>query len=151
MGRHIQAIVASDTAAKELCARYPLLTRRDTRTGLTILPITGEFYDSIDFRGMHTCYPHFLYLNEGFNELLREVSLSGDLAYIETDYFGGLGGQGAAAYAKGEVRMPPTWSEHGAINRALRHLGLKWSIFGDQFKRLGLEEYRDTEDILGNS
>ncbi len=111
-------------------------------------------------------------LTAGFRGLLAELSRSGRLAYIETEYFGGTGGQGAAVYEGGAEIMPPTWAESGVINRALgllgvgglsthshsallgfirrslRVLGIPFGIPIDAFAEIRLSEFRNNDALV---
>ncbi len=69
------------------------------------------------------------------------------MAYVETDYFGGVGGQGAAVYSDRQVIMEPEWGESGSINRALKMIGVKRNLLGDRFSALGLGAYRSNDDL----
>jgi hypothetical protein len=74
--------------------------------------------------------------------------LLGPIAYIETEYFGGVGWQGAAVYSGGETVMVPGWRESGPIDRALRLIGVKCLLLRDRFQALGLEAYRSNDDLI---
>jgi hypothetical protein len=90
-------------------------------------------------------------LTDAFQDLLRELSHLGPIAYVETDYFGGIGGQGAAVYADRQVRMKPLWGESGPINRALKLLGVKRGLLRDGFSALGLGAYRSNGDLIDSA
>lgn len=90
----------------------------------------------------------FLLLTGGFQIFLREFSHLGPIAYVETDYFGGKGGQGAVVYAHGEELMPPKWSKGGTINAALALLGVPKPFFCDRFAALGLMRFRSNDDLM---
>lgn len=66
------------------------------------------------------------------------------LAHVETDYFGGAGDQSAAVWDKGQkvYRRKAT----GAINEALRQIGVKEAGGMDRFDTVGLGKYRTNED-----
>jgi hypothetical protein len=56
---------------------------------------------------------------------LRLASRQGMLMYFETDYFGGLGCQGAAVFQHGELIFGPQSAKTGAINQGLKLLGIR--------------------------
>lgn len=79
------------------------------------------------------------------------------LAYVQTEYFGGLGFQSAVVWDGGKVVFGPvpTGNEEGkvvaplldgAINRALRILGVSRGRSIDEFDALGLGRHRLNED-----
>src|SRR5437588_158573 len=96
MGHCVQAIVTTSEVADELQTIYPHIPRVAASHGFVILPVDADFVDSAaESRRGQSCNQLML-LTEGFHELLRHLSRLGPLAYIETDYHGGIGGQGAA-------------------------------------------------------
>ena len=90
----------------------------------------------------------FMQLTHGFRSFLQTLSRGGQLAYVETEYFGGEGGQGALVCRDGQEIMPPTWNKSGPINNALKLIGLKRGILGDRFAAAGFAQIRSDDDIL---
>ena len=73
--------------------------------------------------------------------LLQNYSFHTKLAYIEADYFGGIGTQSGILYEKGNISIPPC-SGKGAINILLRELGVWREVNKDEFDSLNLGIYR---------
>jgi hypothetical protein len=118
------------------------------RQGFAILPVDADFIDSVTAARPARSTEKIVLLTAAFDNLLRRLSLLGPIAYIETEYFGGVGGQGAAVYSGGETVMEPEWQGSGPIDRALRLIGVKRLLLGDRFRALGLEEYRSNDDLV---
>jgi hypothetical protein len=76
------------------------------------------------------------------------MSITGPVAYIEAEFFGGSGGQSAAVWSRGSETMPPIHSRD-AINQALRFLGVQIGNAQDEFDALGLGRHRDTRHWAG--
>ena len=148
MGHCIQAIVVASEIADRLRAAYPQLRCVSARQGYMILPIDADFVDSVTGAQPPNSTDTFMLLTEAFGHFLRELSRFGPLAYIETEYFGGIGGQGAAVYAGREVILAPEWRESGVINRALKQIGMRRRPFADRFMALGLDAYRSNDDLM---
>lgn len=87
------------------------------------------------------------------------VSKHFPIAYIETEYFGGVGTQSAALWDAGKLTIGPLsfgpvsnlpvgprldWP----INKVLRGLGVNHGAQIDEFAALGLGRYRSNEDWL---
>lgn len=90
----------------------------------------------------------FCYLTEHLIELFRLASRVGVIAYVETEYFGGVGGQGAAVFWNGEMIGSPDWRTVGAINEALAKIGVTHTADQvDAFEAVGLVEFRSNEDF----
>lgn len=79
---------------------------------------------------------------------LSEASTEGKILLISTEYFGGLGGQGAAIFQDGEIVHGPLWAEAEVINRALEGLGVQQTEDDDQFDLVGLGRHRHTTGWL---
>jgi len=154
MGHCIQAIVATVDVADAVCQLYPQLPRLDSRQGFTLLAVNADFIDTVVDPSTSSGCPAactgdaFMLLTDGFLAFLRELSRIGFIAYIETDYFGGLGGQGAVVFANGREVMPPEWSHSGPINAAFASIGIPSPERGDRFTAMGLEGFRSNDAIV---
>lgn len=73
--------------------------------------------------------------------LLQEYSFHTKLAYIEADYFGGIGIRSGILYENGNISIP-LCSGEGAINILLRELGVWREVNKDEFDSLNLGIYR---------
>ncbi|MGW5395691.1 hypothetical protein [Streptomyces sp. NPDC003952] len=86
--------------------------------------------------------------------LLARWSAAGAVAYVEAEYFGGVGEQRAAVRAGGALALGPLDEPTrklfarriGPISRALRQLGVRGSRREDEFDAVGLSRHRDTSD-----
>lgn len=148
MGHSIQAIIARSHIADSLRAIHPQLMGVQAFQDFVILPVDADFIDAAVVAQPSQPPEMFIQLTEGFEDLLRDLSRFGPLAYIETDYFGGVGGQGAVAYSGREVLFEPQWSQSGPVNRALKAIGVKRGLLRDEFSVLGLDKYRSTDDLI---
>ena len=111
---------------------------------LLLIPVGDDAFDTVVAReGMsELAGPEFWRLTEVLMELARECSVHGPIAYGETDYFGGAGVQGAAAWLAGKLALPPTTHTAGPINAALHTIGLERANGLDEFDTLGLGQVR---------
>lgn len=130
--------------------RWPELSAC-THNGQHILfPLDAELIDAKiapKLSPLLTAEP-FMLLTARLRRLLVDLSMDGILAYIETEYFGGRGGQGAVVIQDGQEIMPPEWAESDTINKALRRLGIGSTNTEDEFLRLGLGQARNNNDLL---
>lgn len=141
MGYTIQSIVAAPGV-------FPL----DLPMCLTMVQLSGDA-QMIPLGAAARKYYQIPFLpltDEGDNELpqsirdvVTQLSVSGDLVYIEAEIFGGMGIQAyvlvGAGGRIGSVVLAPD-----AINAALRSLGFQRGRDGDEFESLGLGRCRDT-------
>jgi hypothetical protein len=94
------------------------------------------------------------YLSDGLMSILAGLSHECDALYIETDYFGGIGGQAAIMFRAGKRFYGPRTGGTGPINESIdpisEALGLAGvvvsSVNVDAFAEAGLDRYRSNED-----
>ncbi len=118
--------------------------------GLFLLPLTQEFYDALPSSPDTLAWPgefHFLFLDSKVVALMKEASEAESVAYVETEYFGGDGGQGAIVSRGGEIVLGPLEGD-GSINAALRLLGANKNGAYDEFEAVGLGRFRSNEDWI---
>lgn len=78
--------------------------------------------------------------------LAMRLSHAGAVAYVETEYFGGIGTQTAAVWDCGVQRMPLTTADAGVINAALHLLGVRPDAATDEFAAVGFDRVRSNDD-----
>lgn len=150
MGHSIHAIVAPLGTADMISTYWPEVPRLNCDGGFVVFPVDA---DLIDARIAPEKTPmesgdEFMLLTVRFRKLLQSLSHDGQLAYVETEYFGGVGGQGALVVRNGVEIMPPTWNSFGAINEALELIGVKRRLVGDRFDAIGFGNVRRNDDLL---
>jgi hypothetical protein len=132
MGHHISGLIARREVLKRLDVDHENL---DKITGLHAGSAFGEF----------------VHLTERLIDLLLLAPRSGPIVYVETEYFGGAGGQGAAVFRDGEMIGRPDWREIGAINDALSKIGVTHRTDQvDAFEAVGLGAFRSNESFREN-
>jgi hypothetical protein len=109
----------------------PLGDRLRAEYGVPFLPLTDEGTD----------------LPESILQLCSSTSHGGVVAYVEAEFFGGDGGQGAAVWRDTRLVAGPQVGPH-AINEALRLLGVRAAAGLDEFDTVGLGLHRSTDDWL---
>ncbi len=87
-------------------------------------------------------------LTIGLERALASLATRGAFAYVETEYFGGTGGQGAVVFSPRRVPVRFT-DEHqpNPINSALKSLGVKAHPGDDEFDTLGLGRFRTLKNL----
>lgn len=137
------ARVASDT---ELAVVIPLQAAH-----LSFVPMTEELFDFLCSRFPSSGkepFPDFESLSNSVAEWASRLSRAREVAYVETEYFGGVGNQGAAVWREGKIILGPFRAEYGPINEALRLLGVRRTEAEDEFDVAGLGRYRTNEHWL---
>lgn len=96
-------------------------------------------------------------------QTIKDLSIHGKCAYVETEYFGGIGVQIAETWENGLRIEGPLISYDGVnnkteyedvtivdypINQALKHIGVAAQEGKDEFDTLGLGRYRSNRKIF---
>ncbi|MFZ3497861.1 hypothetical protein ACODT5_32345 [Streptomyces sp. 5.8] len=129
------------------------------RQGLALMPATGKVFDAVADDGSEVGALGFWRLSGGFEKLLAQWSATGPVAYVEAEYFGGIGEQRAAVWADGALALGPldesTEPTQGQISRAvspisqaLRRLGARSSPGKDEFGAVGLDRHRYSDEWI---
>ena len=147
MGHCITAIISSSPAVSSILRSASSLVAVPLVDGLSLIPLDDDALDSIASDYTHTV-DGFTYLSASLAAFLADHSRQAALVYLETEYFGGDGSQAAVAYRDGQTLSPTPSSGDGAINRALRCLGITQHTAFDEFDYVGLSRYRHTSDWI---
>jgi hypothetical protein len=142
MGYYLQALIGKNQTLKVNAllfqsARFVLLEQ-----DIAMIPITEELCEEIDAISQ---VEGFYKLSPEIEEWAKRISASGFVAYVEAEFFGGDGGQGAIAWNAGYRVLEPI-NEQNAINRVLKLLGVDRKNAYDEFDAVGLGKHRDTND-----
>lgn len=153
MGYELRAVIA-DRAVLTVAAGG-LEQARVVSLGqeMALVPMTDVLFDAVS-DGTTAQGMAFGYLPGGFERVLSAWSSTGPVAYVEAEYFGGVGTQRAAVWARGALVFSPfAVEEHEPvpregtpISRALRLLGVVTDRGLDEFDTVGLRRYRHLED-----
>jgi hypothetical protein len=145
MGHHIHGAIGARAAIERLSAalggRAHVVA---LEAGLFWYPLSDEALDALDDGGGPKLAiaedAAFVHLVPGVAGAIAAASGDG-LAYIETDYFGGVGDQRAACWIRGERVLA-----NGLVNRALALLGVRASAGKDEWDTVGLGKHRRMPD-----
>ena len=149
MGHSVRLVIGRGEVVAAFRAQWSAARAVDLRDGWQAIPMDEPLFDAIEARHPGAVRPSGLDVSPlGLSEALAEVTATGGgLAYIETEYFGGAGGQSATAFVDGREVMAPQTARGGAgpINQALRRIGVQRGE-ADEFDTIGLGERRSMDD-----
>jgi hypothetical protein len=156
MGHHIQGFIASADNLTKAATTLEFARVVSLMEGFEFLPVTELLFSGDEI----VVFNYFERLTDRLARWAQECSRFFALAYIETDYFGGVGSQAAIVWKDGIVAFSPVWTSNsggkstplheGAINRAAREIGVSRGTSLDEFEALGLDQHRDNDDWLGH-
>ena len=148
MGHSIQGIILRAANPTPGLDRIHCAVKEPLQGGLVFVPLSYAMFDEIvqeDPARAANPFVEFEYLAQALLDLVVEQSRIGPVAYIETDYFGGVGEQAAAAWDQGKIMCGPDKAAIGPINAALQALGVSAQQHCDLFDAVGLQHHRSMD------
>lgn len=147
MGHNISGLVMRRKVFKHIGGGLAAQPCFALAQGFVFMPLDDRNLGDIVGNGPEEYQPHFEYLSYRLIALLFSASRIGPLSYIETEYFGGGGEQGAAVFRGGVLVGEPQRGEIGPINDALAKIGARRRWWKDEFSSLGLDAHRSNESF----
>ena len=165
MGHHINALIGTPEALSSLAQRFSSPAPTEVPFGLIVIPLDEERLDEIAM-SVEPAIEGFTYLTPTMAEKIVN-GVQGPALYVETDYFGGLGGQRSAYFENGRLSwwgadstfQPEAGTSladlfertaatgKAPINEGLARLGVSRSADRDEFDQIGLGRFRSLEDL----
>jgi hypothetical protein len=149
MGHHLRAVIGKAQPVAQLARNWVYARLVVLPQGFALIPVTRALHeDVIELFGEDLASPHgeLVTLSTALERVVSDASHGAQLAYIETDYFGGMGDQSAIGWESGAVACVPN---HGGppINTVLAWMGAVANTGSDEFDALHLGNYRDTDSV----
>ena len=169
MGHSIVALIGPTGSVEPVQTATGAPRSSELPFGLSIVGLREEQIDRL--AGDQALFPFngFIYLGPPLAEGVARKVGAGQLLYVETNYFGGMGDQGAALFEAGKL----VWREHmsesagvgvtsligvmvpglrirhskSPISRGLSLLGVPPPLEGDEFDAMGLSRFRSCADL----
>jgi hypothetical protein len=149
MGHFVTGIIGKSDILAIFARQKSLSAPVSLFAGLALLPLRDEELDSFLPLPLTGLRKGFNYLSDQLLGILTDLSSHDIVMYFETEYFGGIGAQGAVVMLHGRPIYGPRSAELGPINEALTLLGVEVQPPAcDEFDTVGLGRYRSTEDWL---
>jgi hypothetical protein len=156
VGYELQAVIGGSELLRARVGGLPAARWGVLRQGLAILAITDDLFDGVT--GGSGPALGFWRLPGGLKRVLASWSREGPLAYVEAEFFGGVGMQRAAVWAGGGLVWGPLGVEEdepfpaagSPISQALRRLGVQRGDAEDEFAAVGLHQHRHTADWIAD-
>lgn len=148
MTHWISGIIAARPVLEQIASSHALKPPAELHQGLGFLPLDQSNLAAL-VGAIHADRPDDADDGEAFDYLTPELiqwcaaqSKLGPLAYVETQYFGGEGGQGAALFVDGQIAWGPANDQGGPINSVLSLMGVAAQGGRDAFDIAGLGRHR---------
>lgn len=152
MGHHLRAVIGKAQPVAQLARNWVYARLVVLPQGFALIPVTRALHeDVIELFGEDLASPHgeLVTLSTALERVASDASHGAQLAYIETDYFGGRGTQAAIGWENGAVACGPLLSGSHArpINAVLAWMGAVANTGSDEFDALKLGNYRNTDTV----
>lgn len=103
MGHFVTGVIATTATLEAFSSDRALHAPVSLSQGLALLPLRDVDLDAFLMPPLGEAPAGFLYLFAQLSEQLQEASKGSPMAYIETDYFGGIGSQAAIVFVDGHT------------------------------------------------
>lgn len=158
MGHNLRAIIGKLSVIEALAARFEGVRRVALPQGYEMVLLLDALFDamalSAEAANPETAVSGWSRLGEQVEKLLADLSRISSVAYVYTEYFGGVGEQSALAFVGGHRatvhggagRVLPWSTSIGPINAALAAIGVVRERGQDEFDSIGLGRHRSAEE-----
>ncbi|WP_313919033.1 hypothetical protein [Tahibacter sp.] len=147
MAHFVTGLIARRGALQAFAASHQLPAPIALTEVLGLLPLDEDVLDTLLPEPPEDFVAGFNTLSPPLMAALKAGSQRATLLYFETEYFGGMGTQGAAVFRDGDVVFGPQAAELGPINNALAVLGVRTVPPAvDEFETVGLHRHRSTDE-----
>lgn len=156
MAHSIQAIIGRHKTLERFEKKWDNVKVVPFPQNISLIPLTYVLRNEInnEIKISNKAFSdYFGFASEILIDILREESKNGQIGYIETDYFGGVGTQSAILFMNRET-IGPFKTESSdknkpyAINKVLSMLGVKKQEAHDEFDAVGFVHIRSNDDIV---
>ena len=151
MGHFISGIVAKIDSVREFATAAGLHQPAKLTSELGFLPLSDDHLDLL-FPVQGQFDSSMTYLSDSLKTALSSLSLGGPVAFVETEYFGGQGAQGAIVFDHGRCVFGPITNDAGAISEAMKLLGVTAAPGQhDEFEAVGFSRHRSNLDWIAEA
>lgn len=154
MAYDIRALIADVALLSRWAADEPAMHVVALTRGLALVPKPDADHDHFDDPDEEP--PGLWWLPDGLDVDASARSHAGPVAYVEAEYFGGMGEQRAVVWHRGEVVLGPLINgedeafpaDGSPISQALRRLGAERGSAFDEFDAVGMMRHSSTSAWL---
>lgn len=147
MGYNLKAFIGQVERLEPVTSRFKNAKLISLNEQIALIPMTGDLFNEINDYRTNNNIDGYEYLTTAIeSEILKTIN-TGLIAYIEVDYFGGVGIQNGILW-KNDKRIFEHRGTKDVVNSILQQFGITRSKSGDEFETVGLNRHRYTEDWL---
>ena len=147
MGYTLKAYIGRKESLTPILEKYTESKLVELNSDISMIPLTEELFDEINQMEISTKLMGFEFLNQNIENRILKVIGSKEVAYVESEFFGGEGGHIGLIWKNGERAFTSDLNIQ-SMNEILKRLGVQKTTFKDEFDSIGLGQYRQTEDWI---
>ena len=147
MGYTLKAYIGKDKNLNPILKKFKKSQKVHLNGGFSMVLMTEELYDEINEIKFSSDISTFQLLTENIEQKIIKLIGNQELAYVESDFFGGQGGHIGVIWCNGK-REFLTEFDKSSMNKILKRLGVKRTLFKDEFEKVGLAKNRHVEDWI---
>ncbi|CAL2101510.1 conserved protein of unknown function [Tenacibaculum sp. 190130A14a] len=147
MGYTLKAYIGKEENLNPILERYSESKKVNLNGGISMIPMTDELFDEINEMKPSSGISTFEFLTKNIEKKTIQTIENREIAYVESDFFGGQGGHIGIIWKNGK-RDFLTKSDISSMNKILKRLGVNRTLLKDEFENVGLDKNRHTEDWI---
>jgi hypothetical protein len=153
MGHHIIGLIGAPAVLDHLAAEIDAPAPTPLPFNLAIIPLGHAQLGRLPGAAAFNHREGYIYLSAGLEAGIGAAAPDTRLLYLETDYFGGVGYQGAVLFEGGTLvwkdLLPIGVEKLGEtpISEGLARLGVTATPGRDEFDAVGLVRFRHMDDL----
>lgn len=146
MAYTLQALIADEAVISAALPTAAVLVRLPQ--GKAMIPLSDEMREAHDIPFLPLTDDGAQEVPDGIKAIAEAIAKIGRVVYVEAEFFGGDGTQACVTW-DATLQASQPLVDTGAINTALRFLGVTVGDHHDEFDALGLGRHRGTESWVG--
>jgi len=147
LGYTLKAYIGKEENLNPILEKYSESQKVNLNGGISMIPMTEELFDEINEMKSSSGISTFEFLTENIENKTIQIIENREIAYVESEFFGGQGGHIGIIWKNGK-RDFLTESDKSSMNKILKKLGVNKSLLKDEFDTVGLAKNRHTEDWI---
>jgi hypothetical protein len=145
MAYDLQALIADEATIRTAVPAGAVVIRLPQ--GKAMIPVSDQVREVHDIPFLPLTDEGITEVPDGIATMGEAIARAGRVAYVEAEFFGGVGTQACVTWDASRIPSQPLVDVH-AINTALRFLGVVIGDHHDEFDALGLGNCRGTDEWL---
>ncbi|MBJ6367504.1 hypothetical protein L3X37_02735 [Sabulilitoribacter arenilitoris] len=147
MGYTLKAYLGKTENLNSILERFSEAQIVDLKHGFSLIPMTEELFDEINNDEASAGISTFEFLDKKMEQKTIELVGDKEIAYVESDFFGGKGGHIGIIWKNKQCVFLGKFKK-GTMNKVLKKLGVIRTLLKDEFETVGLDKNRHTEDWI---